>query len=222
METMLLGVEAFTFLEKEGLPVLRCVLAKDAEEAASQARAIGFPVTLKLSSPDVIHKTETGGVRVGLKSENEVREVFQEIVAHFQAENADKRFDGVMVQNQGRGIELIVGTLQDQQFGPVLMFGLGGVAVEALDDVSFRMIPITARDARTMIDDLHGSQVLKNPRGEHIDLAVVNDFLVQISALIERHPEIRTMDLNPVFVSSQGIQICDARIEIGAAGASSL
>lgn len=222
METMLLGVEAFTFLEKEGLPVLKSVLARNEDEAVSQAVAIGFPVALKLESPDVIHKTETGGVRVGLKSESEVRQVFRAMVACFESDNPDKRLEGVMVQGQGSGIELIAGTLRDQQFGPVLMFGLGGITVEAIDDVSFRTIPITNGDARAMIDDLQGCRVLKNPRGERIDLATVVDFLVQLSSLVENHPEIQAMDLNPVFVSSRGIEICDARIEIGSKAASVL
>ncbi len=122
---MMLSVDAVTFLEKEGFPVLRSLLAATEDEAAARAAEIGFPVTLKLSSPDVIHKTEAGGIRAGLRDESDVRQAFREITGAFAPNNPEKRLDGVMVQKQGGGIEVIVGMLIDPQFGPVLMFGLG-------------------------------------------------------------------------------------------------
>jgi acyl-CoA synthetase (NDP forming) len=120
-----------------------------------------------------------------------------------------------MVQRMGAGLELIVGSLKDPQFGPVLLFGLGGIFAEAMKDVSFRLIPLEPRDAREMIGELRGSQVLTNPRGERIDLAAIEQFLLQVSRLIVEHEEVREMDLNPVFVSSRGIEICDACLKIG-------
>ncbi|MFH0975615.1 MAG: acetate--CoA ligase family protein [Spirochaetota bacterium] len=215
MERLLLGTEAFQFLEKEGFPVLKTVLAKDENEAAAKASQIGYPVALKISSSDVVHKTETGGIKVSLKNESEVREAFRDIVRTFTADNPNKKIDGVMVQQQGKGLELIVGTMTDKQFGPVIMFGLGGIFVEALNDVSFRLIPLESRDAREIMEDLQGYKILKNPRSEKIDLSSVQNFILQVSRLVEKHPEIREMDMNPVFASSKGIEVCDVRIKIG-------
>ena len=214
MEKLLLGVEALTFLEKEGFPVLKAALAVDPDQAASVASGIGFPVVLKVSSPDVIHKTEVSGVKVGLNREDEVRDAFRGLVEGFVSRNPGKRLDGVMVQRMGTGLELIVGSLNDKQFGPALLFGLGGIFAEAMKDVVFRLIPLEPRDAREMIKELRGSNVLTNPRGETLDLAAIEQFLLQVSRLIAEHREIQEMDLNPVFVSSRGIEICDARMKI--------
>ncbi len=214
MKDLLLGVEALKFLERERLPVLKAVEAAGADEAASAAAGIGFPVALKLLSPDVIHKTEESGVKVGLGSEEEVRRTFQALVDGFALRSPEKRLDGLMVQKMGTGLELIVGSIIDEQFGPVLMLGLGGIFAEAMKDVTFRLIPIAPRDAREMIEDLKGSKVLTNPRGEAIDLALIERFLLEVSRLIEKHGEVQEMDLNPVFVSSRGIEVCDARLKI--------
>lgn len=212
---MMLSVDAVTFLEKEGFPVLKSLLAASEDEAAVRAEEIGFPVTLKLSSPDVVHKTEAGGIRVSLRDAAEVRQAFREMVGAFTSGNPGKRLDGVMVQEQGSGAEVIVGMLTDPQFGPVLMCGLGGVFVEALQDVSFRLVPIERRDAGDMLEELKGYEALRNPRSGSIDIAAVEDFLLRISTFLNDHPEVREMDLNPVFVSSRGVRICDARIKTG-------
>jgi hypothetical protein len=189
-------------------------LAHNEDDAARKALEIGLSVTLKPSSPDVIHKTETGGIRVSLKDEAEVRQGFREIVGTFTSNYPEKRLDGVMVQRQGSGLEVIVGMLRDLQFGPVLMFGLGGVFVEAMKDVTFRLIPIEKADAKDMMEELKGYDVLRNPRSGSLDLTAVEKLLVRISTFITHHPEVQEMDLNPVFVSSHGVQICDARIMV--------
>ncbi len=214
LERLLLGVEALEFLEKKGLPVLKSSLARDENEAVSLASKMGFPVALKICSPDVLQKTETGGVAVPLKYEGEVRRAFKEIMDVFTADTPAKRLDGVMVQELGKGFELIVGTRKDPQFGPVLMFGLGGIFAEAMNDVAFRLVPIEAWDAKEMIEELKGYAVLKNPRKGTIDLPTVEKFLMQVSRLLEKHAEIQEMDLNPVFVTSKDIEVCDARIRI--------
>lgn len=215
MGSLMLSVDAVTFLEKEGLPVLKSLLAASEDEVAVRAAEIGFPVTLKLSSPDVVHKTEAGGIRVSLRDAAEVRQAFTEMVSAFTSGNPGKRLDGVMVQEQGWGAEVIVGMLTDPQFGPVLMCGLGGVFVEVMKDVSFRLVPIERRDARDMLEELKGYEVLVNPRSGSTDIAAVEDFLLRVSTFLEDHPEVQEMDLNPVFVSSRGVRICDARIKTG-------
>jgi hypothetical protein len=214
MEPLLLGVDALSLLQEEGFPILKNLLADNEDDAARKAFEIGLPVTLKPSSPDVIHKTETGGIRVSLKDEAEVRQAFRDIVKTFTTNYPEKRLDGVIVQKQGSGLEVIVGMLRDLQFGPVLMFGLGGVFVEAMKDVTFRLIPIETADAKDMMEELKGYDVLRNPRSGTIDLPAVENLLVDISTFITNHPEIWEMDLNPVFVSSHGVQICDARIMV--------
>jgi hypothetical protein len=143
-----------------------------------------------------------------------VRQAFREIVGTFTSNCPGKRLDGVIVQRQGSGLEVIVGMLRDLQFGPVLMFGLGGVFVEAMKDVTFRLIPIEKADAKDMMEELKGYVVLRNPRSGSLDLQAVENLLVDISTFIAHHPEVQEMDLNPVFVSSHGVQICDARIMV--------
>ncbi|MGD9578558.1 MAG: acetate--CoA ligase family protein [Syntrophorhabdus sp.] len=213
---LLLGVDALVFLEKEGFPVLRSHLARNEDEVVAQASEIGFPVTLKISSPDAIHKTETKGIRVSLKGEIEVKQAFRELVESFSSSYPEKWLDGIIVQRQGSGLEVIVGMLRDRQFGPVLMFGLGGVFVEAMKDVSFRLIPIETIDAKDMMEELKGYVALRNPRSGPIDLPAVENFLFQASEFIMNHPEIQEMDINPLFVSplGYGVQVCDARIKV--------
>jgi acetyl-CoA synthetase (ADP-forming) len=215
MDTLLLGTEAFSLLQKEGFPVLETMLARDEDEAARIASSLGYPVALKISSPDVVHKTEAGGIRASLKDEAEVKKAFEEITRAFASNSPDKKLDGALIQKQGKGLELIVGVITDRQFGPVIMFGVGGVFVEALNDVAFRLIPLSPADAKEMMEDIQSYKVIANPRGEKIDINAVRNFLVQVSRLIEKHPEIKEMDLNPIFASADGVTVCDVRIKIG-------
>lgn len=212
MEKLLLGIDALKLLEKEGFSVLQSGLARDENEAVSISSQIGFPVALKVSSPSVIHKTEIDGVRFPVSSDKEVIEGFRELMQGFRSANPEKDVEGIMIQRIGRGFELIVGVHKDNQFGPVIMFGFGGIFVEAIKDVSFRVIPIDKKDAREMIEELSAYRILTSPRQKEIDLALIEDFLVKISGFVIKHKEIEGMDLNPVFISSAGMSICDARI----------
>jgi len=212
---LLLGLDALSFLEGKGFSILRTEFARDADEAVQAAWRLGFPVTLKVSSPDVLHKTELGGVKAKLRGEEEVREGFREIAEAFRARRPEGRFEGVLVQEQGDGVEVIVGTLLDGQFGPVLMFGLGGIFAEVLEDVTFRIIPIERKDARQMIRELKGYPLLAGARGIQVDLERLEDFLLKVSRLIEDNPQILEMDLNPVFLSRGEPLICDARMKMG-------
>lgn len=214
MDRLFIGIEAFDFLKKECFSVLQSILVQDKHEAARAAVTIGFPVALKISSANALHKTEVGGVRVSLASEAAVIDGFGEIMSNFQSKNPGASPDGIIVQKQGDGFELIVGTINDPQFGPAVMFGLGGIFAEAVQDISFRLIPIQMEDAMAMMEELGGYEAIRRPRKGSIDLAGIRDFLVNISNCVVNHPEIQEMDLNPVFVSSRGIEICDARIRI--------
>ena len=164
----------------------------------------------------MIHKTEAKGIRVSLKDEIEVRQAFRELVEGFASSSQEKWLDGIIVQRQGGGLEVIVGMLMDAQFGPVLMFGLGGIFVEAMKDVVFRLIPIETSDAKDMIEELKGYDVLRKPRSGPMDLMAIENFLFQFSTFIINHPEVREMDINPLFVSTlgSGVHICDARIKL--------
>lgn len=145
-----------------------------------------------------------------------MRQAFRELVESFASSYPEKWLDGIIVQRQGSGLEVIVGMLQDPQFGPVLMFGLGGIFVEAMKDVVFRLIPIETSDTKDMMEELKGYDVLRRPRKGPMDLMAVENLLFLFSTFIINHPEVQEMDINPLFVSTlgSGVHICDARIKL--------
>ncbi len=215
--TVLTEIESKQVLEEAGVPTVRARLARTAQEAARTGAEIGFPVALKIVSPDITHKSDVGGVRLGLESPEEVEAAFQEIVAAVKERQPDARVEGVAVQAMARpGIEVIVGMSKDPQFGPVLMFGLGGILVEVLKDVAFRIVPLEPRDARQMIREIKGFPVLQGFRGqEPADLDALEKLLLRLSAFVEAHPEVEELDLNPVFAYEDGAVAVDARIVLG-------
>jgi acyl-CoA synthetase (NDP forming) len=212
--TILTEVESKQILAEAGIPTGRAHLAASREEAVAAARQIGLPVVLKIVSPDISHKSDVGGVKLNLNSEEEVAAAFDEIVAAAQRAQPEATVLGVSVQNMARpGVEVIMGMTKDPQFGPVLMFGLGGVFVEVLKDVAFRIVPLEPRDARQMIRDIQGFPVLEGFRGqEPADLAALEDMLMRLSAFVEEHPEIQELDLNPIFAYKDSALAVDARI----------
>jgi acyl-CoA synthetase (NDP forming) len=212
--TILTEVESKQILAEAGIPTAGAQLAASREEAVAAARQIGLPVVLKIVSPDISHKSDVGGVKLNLNSEEEVAAAFDEIVAAAQRAQPEATVLGVSVQNMARpGVEVIMGMTKDPQFGPVLMFGLGGVFVEVLKDVAFRIVPLEPRDARQMIRDIQGFPVLEGFRGqEPADLAALEDMLMRLSAFVEEHPEIQELDLNPIFAYKDSALAVDARI----------
>jgi len=212
--SILTEVESKQILAEAGIPIARAQLAATREEAVAAARQIGLPVVLKIVSPDISHKSDVGGVKLNLGSQEAVAAAFDEIVAAAQRAQPGATILGVSVQKMARpGVEVIMGMTKDPQFGPVLMFGLGGVFVEVLKDVAFRIVPLEPRDARQMIRDIQGFPVLEGFRGqEPADLAALEDMLMRLSAFVEGHPEIQELDLNPVFAYKDGALAVDARI----------
>jgi len=212
--TILTEVESKQILAEAGIPIARAELAATREEAVAVARQIGLPVVLKIVSPGISHKSDVGGVKLNLGSEEEVAAAFDEIVAAARRAQPEATVLGVSVQEMARpGVEVIMGMTMDHQFGPVLMFGLGGVFVEVLKDVSFRIVPLEPRDARQMIRDIQGFAVLEGFRGqEPADLAALEDMLMRLSTFVEEHPEIQELDLNPIFAYKDGALAVDARI----------
>jgi acyl-CoA synthetase (NDP forming) len=212
--TILTEVESKQVLEGAGIPIASAQLAATREEAVAVAGQIGLPVVLKIVSPDISHKSDVGGVKLNLGSEEEVAAAFDEIVAAARRAEPGATVLGVSVQKMARpGVEVIMGMTKDPQFGPVLMFGLGGVFVEVLKDVAFRIVPLEPRDARQMIRDIQGFPVLEGFRGqEPADLAALEDMLMRLSAFVEEHPEIQELDLNPIFAYKDSALAVDARI----------
>ncbi|HET9251912.1 MAG TPA: acetate--CoA ligase family protein [Candidatus Eisenbacteria bacterium] len=193
-------------------------------EAAAVAKQIGFPVAMKVKSPDAVHKTDVGGVKLSLRTEEEAAKAFDEIRASLAKAKPGARFEGVTVEPMvSGGIETIVGMSRDPLFGPVVLFGLGGVAVELLRDVSVRVAPITDRDAEEMVGEIRGAPLLDGYRGAApVDKASLLDLLHRVSRLAVDHPEILELDLNPVvaFPGGKPALVLDARVRVGAAPSS--
>jgi acyl-CoA synthetase (NDP forming) len=207
-------IEAKALLAAAGIPVTAAELARTAAEAAPIAERIGFPVALKIVSPDIAHKSDVGGVMLGLASSREVVAGFDAIMHSARSAQPAARLDGVAVQPMARagGVEVIVGVSVDAQFGHVIMCGLGGVFVEVLQDVSFRLIPLQRRDARHMLSELRGRRLLEGVRGRPpVDVQALEDLFLDVSRLIEQRPDIRELDLNPVLAYPDGVLAVDAR-----------
>jgi acetyltransferase len=210
----LLEHEAKKLLALHGAPVSKDRLATSATEAAALAKRCGGPVALKVVSPQILHKSDAGGVRLNLQGEARIRKAYSEIVASARIYDPDADIRGCVVSPMaGRGAEVIIGTKVDEQFGPVIMFGIGGILVEVLKDVSFRVLPLTRLAAKGMIGEIKSSAILAGFRGKPpVDRASVADLLVTISEIVEAYPEIHEMDLNPVIVHEKGLTVVDARI----------
>jgi acetyltransferase len=210
---------SMTFLKKAGLPLTPFAAAATEDEAVALARAIGFPVVLKINSPDVTHKTDVGGVLLNIADEAGVRAAFRKLAA-VETSGGFRAGGALVCAMAAAGVEVIIGVTRDQQFGHAVMFGMGGTMVEVLKDVSFRIVPFSELDAAEMIAEVRGARILKGVRGSPpAELASLKKLLVQVSELVTQNPGIEELDLNPVFVSPRGVQIADARIVLASAGA---
>jgi acyl-CoA synthetase (NDP forming) len=212
--TVLTEVESKEFLQSAGISVIDTRLATSKEEAISISRKLGFPVVLKIASPDIVHKSDAGGVKIGLKTASEVGKAYAQILQAIRQNYPQARIQGVAVQKMARpGVEVIIGMSKDAQFGPVLMFGLGGILVEVLKDVSFRIVPLSRRDAAEMLREIKGYPLLEGYRGgEAVDISYLEELLIKVSDFVGKNPEIMELDLNPVFAYSDGAIAVDARV----------
>jgi len=210
----LLEPEAKTVCIEYGIPVTKFEVAKNEAEAVKFAEAIGFPVVLKVVSPDIIHKSDVGGVIVGLKSAREVRDAYKRILENVKKHRADAKIVGILVQEMApASTEVIVGAIKDPQFGPALMFGLGGIFVEVLKDVTFRVAPINEDEAREMITEVRAYPLLKGYRNlPPADIEAIIKILLNTSRLVMENEEIKEVDLNPIMVYEKGAKTVDARI----------
>jgi acetyltransferase len=212
--TALLENEAKQLFGIHGAPISGDLLAKTEDMAVECAKKLDCEVAMKIVSPDILHKSDAGGVRVGLQTEKEVRKAFKVISKN--AKNYDPRADirGILVSPMAeQGVEVIIGTKYDDQFGPVIMYGLGGVFVEILKDVSFRVLPITPAGARKMVEETKSYPLLNGARGKaKLDQKALTKLLMLCSEIVEAYPDIEEMDLNPVIMHEKGLSIVDARI----------
>jgi acetyl coenzyme A synthetase (ADP forming)-like protein len=212
--TALTAPEGKLVCDAYGIPTPQEALATSAQAAVDAAEKIGYPVALKIVSRDILHKTEAGGVLVGLHGAEAVRNGYEQILANARAYQKDAKVEGVQVQQMlGGGQEVIIGAVTDQSFGKLVAFGLGGVLVEVLKDVTFRLAPTSAADAESMLDSIAAAQMLKGVRGsEPVNRKALADVIKRVSELVSENPEISEVDLNPVFADARGATAADVRI----------
>jgi acetyl coenzyme A synthetase (ADP forming)-like protein len=212
--TSLSAPEGKLVCDAYGIAVPKEAIAKTAVESAKLAAKIGFPVVMKIVSPQILHKTEAGGVIVGVKNRAEAQKAHATIVANAKKYDRKAKIDGVQVQQMvGGGQEVIIGAVTDPSFGKMVAFGMGGVLVEVLKDVTFRLAPVSKADALGMLDGIKAATILKGVRGAPgINRAALSDMIENVSKLITDFPEIAEMDLNPVFASPKGAVAADVRI----------
>ena len=215
--TEIVEFQAQSVLSAYGLPTPKTALATTAEEAAAAAAKIGFPVVLKIASPQISHKSDVGGVKVGLAGAAEVAAAFTAITAQAARMRPDAKIAGCLVQEMApKGCkELIIGFKRDPRFGPLLMFGLGGIYVEILKDISFRLAPVTREEARAMIGEIKSYKLLAGARGEKpVNLQALEDILVAMSQMAMDFPEIVEADFNPVLVNAEKAIVADVRLAL--------
>ncbi|MEH7275595.1 acetate--CoA ligase family protein [Neobacillus vireti] len=216
--TTLSESQACEVLERYGIPTTKRAVATSPQEAVQYAKNIGYPVVLKIDSPDILHKTEADAIRLNLSNDQEVADAFLEIKMNAKNYKSDARIYGVSVQEmlpQG-GVEVIAGVSNDPVFGPVIMFGLGGIFVEVFKDISFRVAPITRDDAVEMMEEIKGHSILKGTRGKpSADIDAVVDVLEKLSALVSDYGDkIDELDINPLIVYEDGLKAADALIVV--------
>lgn len=212
--TSLTAPEGKAVTDAYGIPTPGEALAESADDAVAVAARLGFPVAMKIVSPEILHKTDAGGVQIGVGSAAEVRAAFTTIVSNARAYDPKARILGVQVQQMvPAGTEILIGTVTDPTFGKVVAFGLGGVLVEVLKDVTFRLAPATKDDALSMLDGIRAAEILRGVRGgAAVDRDALADLVVRVSQLAADFPGIAEVDLNPVFASASGVMAADVRI----------
>jgi len=213
--TFLLEPESKSIIKELGIPTTNFAVASSAAEAQKVAKKIGFPVAMKIVSPQIVHKTDAGGVMLNIKDETAVAKAYEKIVANIKSYKPEAEIRGVLLERmEEMADELIIGVTHDPTFGPAIMFGFGGIFVEVFKDVSFRIAPITEQDALEMIHEIKALPILQGARGgPAIDLQNIVDALLKVSKLsVNYMADIKEIDLNPIFAYEKKILVVDARI----------
>ncbi len=199
--------EAWNILKAYGLAIPRSELAKTAQEAVTLAGEIGYPVVMKIASPDILHKTDVGGVKVGLQSPDQVRDAFELMIYRTERYLPEATIWGCQIQEMAPpgGLEVLIGMNRDPQFGPLVTFGLGGIYVEVLKDVTFRVAPFTKLDAKAMLEEIRSKALLDGVRGNPaVDKEALVETLLRMGQLVQEFPEIAEFDINPLIVYPEG------------------
>jgi len=207
-------VESEKFCEKYGVKFGASGVAHNEDEAVNIAKKIGYPVVMKIVSKDIVHKSEAKAVKTWVEDDDEARDAYTKIIDSVKKHKEDAHIDGVQVQDQmEKGIEVIIGAKRDPQFGPVVIFGLGGIMVEVLKDVSMRICPIEKKEAEEMIREIHAHEVLSGVRGNKgVDIEAIVDAIMKISNLMMKEDNVLELDLNPMFATRRDLVAADARI----------
>ena len=210
---VLVEPEAKELLRLASFPVPRSRVVKDVSAAIEAAREIGFPVALKLVSPDIIHKSDAGGVFLNIVNEKEIEEKWSSVILGVADDYPTALIEGFLIEEMApRGAEVIVGAIRDEQFGPAVMFGIGGVTVELMKDVSFRLAPITREEAFEMMGEVKGFPILTGYRGQTIkDLDAIADALIKLGDIIGKVDGLKELEINPLIVHERGAVVVDAR-----------
>lgn len=204
--------ETEKLLEKYNIPFAKTKLCKSKKEAASFAKRIGFPLALKIVSPDILHKTDIGGVKLMIMNEKDLKQAWNEILVSFKKQKPKVQIKGILVQEMIAGKEVVIGMKRDKSFGPVLMFGLGGIFIELFKDTVFRVAPATKKEARKMIKELKGFAILKGARGQKpVDIEKIVQIIVKVSKLSLTEKNIKEIDLNPIIVNEKEASVVDAK-----------
>jgi acyl-CoA synthetase (NDP forming) len=206
-------LEALKLIKKAGIAIPNTILTKNLFQAQRAAKKIGWPVVLKISSPNIVHKTEVGGIAI-VSNEKELIKKYNKILKNVKKKVPKAAICGILVQEYCSGIEMIAGAKQDPQFGPVLAFGTGGIFVEILKDITFRIIPVERNDVKQMISEIKGYALLKGARGQKkANLKALENCLLKLSKFVSKR-RIKELDINPLFVSEKGVIAADVRIII--------
>jgi acetate---CoA ligase (ADP-forming) subunit beta len=207
-------IESKQILRQAGIRVTEPVLARSRAEAVSIARGIGFPVVLKIVSPEITHKSDVGGVITGLNDSESVGQAYDRMLESIKKQFPQAAIGGISVQSQApAGVEIIIGMTRDPQFGPAIMFGLGGVMVEIFNDVCIRIAPLSREDVSEMVRGVKSYPLLNGYRGRpKVDTDTLEDWLLKVSDLSMNHPRIKELDINPIFAYADGAIAVDARI----------
>ncbi|MCC4767767.1 acetyl-CoA synthetase [Methanosarcina sp. DH1] len=202
----ILGLEAFDILKAYGIPVIKTRFAKTAEEAIIAAEEIGYPLVMKVVSPQISHKSDIGGIKLSLQNAAEVKTAYQDMIDNIQKKLPDAYLEGVQLQPMlSGGKEVILGMVHDPTFGPMLMFGLGGIYIEILKDIQFAIVPVDEREAREMITGIKTYPLLAGVRGEKpSDINALVDIILRVSNLVCDFPEIKEFEINPMMVFEKG------------------
>jgi acyl-CoA synthetase (NDP forming) len=208
--------EALKLAAKYRIPLAKTFLAKNEKQAVLFAKKVRYPVALKVASVDIVHKVDSGGVILGVKDEAALKEGFQTILKNCKKKNPKAKIDGILVQQLvSGGTELIIGSKTDPQFGPVIMFGLGGIFVEVIKDVAFRLAPVERKEVQEMMAETKGFKILQGSRGRKpANMKAIEDLLLAVSRMVWTNKRIKELDLNPVFAGEKRCTAVDMRVMV--------